>query len=276
MSSSNHTAKTRIRPVFQQLYEADQTGEAWLGPLLALAGRAAEVAPAASEAGEEAVPEETAPIGSLLRPPLLEHAIPPPMDYLEFLVRNPRKLRWPRDADGEPRKYRPAVNLRRKALLAGDVPAQQEAIREIRQEQAKEELKGRDPDLKGWWVLESGTTVDCALYAEGYTLFIEGKRDEKSLKAHTNWYEKRIQLYRNLDALRAMPDRAERYGVLAIVEEGTPIHREAVAMQRDFQFARGSWPHLDNEAAAELWQHYLGFTTWQRVAEQFPFIELPK
>jgi hypothetical protein len=47
-------------------------------------------------------------------------------------------------------------------------------------------------------------------------------------------------------------------------------------MQRDFQFARGSWPHLDNEAAAELWSHFLGFTTWQRIAEQFPFVELPK
>ena len=73
-----------------------------------------------------------------------------------------------------------------------------------------------------------------------------------------------------------LPGRAERYGLLAIVEEGTAIHREAIAMQRDFQFARASWPHLDNEAAAELWTHFLGFTTWQRVVEQFPHVELPK
>lgn len=266
MSSAKSTAATRIRPVFKQLYEADESGQSWLAPLLRLGSRTAELL----------TEEELAGAGALEQPPLFEHDVAPPLDYLEYLVKNPRRLKWPRDADGEPRQYRSAIHQRRKALMGGDVPAQQEAIRDIRQEQAKRLTKGADPDLKGWWVLETGTTIDCALYAEGMTLFIEGKRSEKSLKVHTNWYEKRIQLYRNLDALRALPGRSERYGLLAIVEEGTPIHHEAVAMQRDFQYARTSWPHLDTEAAAELWKHFLGFTTWQRVAEEFPQVKLPE
>lgn len=261
MSSRNSTAATRIRPVFQQLYEADQTGRSWLAPLLSLGGRTAELL----------TEEDLAALGALEQPPLFEQAVPPPLDYLEYLVRNPRRLKWPRDASGQPREYRASIHRKRKALLAGDVPAEQEAIREIREEQAK----GSSADLKGWWVLEGATSIDCALYAEGLTLFIEGKRNEKSLKVHTNWYERRVQIYRNLDALRALPGRAERYGLLAIVEEGTPIYQEAMAMQRDFQFARSSWPHLDSDAAAELWTHYFGFTTWQRLAEQFPHVQLP-
>ena len=265
MSSVRSTAATRIRPVFKQLYEADQSGQSWLAPLATLGTRTADLYSA----------EDLAAVGALEQPPLFEHAVAPPLDYLEYLVKNPRRLRWPRDANGDPRQYRSSIHQRRKSLMAGDVPAQQEAIRDIRLEQAKVLRKGPDPDLKGWWVLEGPTAIDCALFADGLTLFIEGKRNEKSLKVHTNWYEKRVQIYRNLDALRVLPGRAERFGLLAIVEEGTPIYQEAVAMQRDFQYARSSWPHLDNEAAAELWTHFLGFTTWQRVAEQFPQVKLP-
>lgn len=258
MSAATDTAKSRTRPAFEQLYQEDNSGQAWLPALLALGGRAAELE----------VPETS---GALLQPPLFDYSAPPPLDYLEFLVRNPRKLKWPRDADGELRTYRPSVQQKRKWLLAGSVPSEQEAIREIRKQMAK----GTDPDLKGWWVLEGPTSIDCALFAEGLTVFVVGKRAEKSLKVHTNWYERRIQLYRNLDVLRVHPERAEKFYLLGILEEGTPLQAEARAMQRDFQFARSSWPHLDDEGAAELWSHFLGFTTWQQVAAQFPQVQLP-
>ena len=259
--AGNRTQTTRVRPVFEQLQEADGSGQSWLAPLLRLGSRV-----------EELEPPDAEEAGALLRPPLFEHAVPPPLDYLEYLARNPRRLKWPRDADGEPRQYRPAVHQKRKALLAGEEPAIQEAIRGLRQQAEK----SPDPDLKGWLVLEGPTSIDCALFAEGVTLFVEGKRDEKSLKVHTNWYERRIQLYRNVDALRALPGRAERYYLLGIVEDGTPIHAESRAMSRDLQFARTSWPHLDTGAAAELWGHFLGFTTWQRLPEELPQVRLPE
>ena len=262
MPSLTPTAATRVRPVFNQLQEADPTGESWLSELIHLGSRVPEL------------PEilEAEAFGALQEPPAFDYAVPPPLDYLEHLIKNPHRLKWPKDADGQPHSYKPAVQQRRKWILAGNVRAQQEAIRDIRELQAK----GYGANLKDWWVLEGAATVDCALLADGFTLFIAGKRDEKSLKAHTNWYERRIQLYRSLDALRAMPGRTERYGLLAIVEDGTPIHREAIAMHRDLQFARSSWPHLDETEAAELWSHWLGFTTWQRLAEQFPQLALPE
>lgn len=262
MPAAPNTAATRVRPVFDQLHQEDPSGRSWLDPLLRLGNRAAELG----------LPEDAGWTGDLLRPPQFEYAAPPPLDYLEFLVRNPRRLKWPLDADGEPRMYRPSINQKRKALLAGDVPAREEAIRTIRQEQAK----GPDPELKGWWVLEGPTSIDCALFAEGVTLFIEGKREEKTLKVHTNWYTRRIQLYRNLDALRVLPDRAERYYLVALVEEGTPIQAEARAISHDLQFARSSWPHLDAAATQELWSHFLGYATWQQVVERFPAVHLPE
>jgi hypothetical protein len=262
MPSLTHTAASRVRPVFGQLQESDPTGASWLGPLVRLGSRVAEL-PELEELGD---------LGELVQPPAFDFAVPPPLDYLEYLIKTPHKLKWPRDADGELRKYRPSVNQRRKWILAGNVPAQQEAIRDIRELQAK----GYDANVKDWWVLEGATSVDCALLTDRFTLFVEGKRDEKSLKVHTNWYERRIQLYRNLDALRAMPNRTEHYGLLAIVEEGTPIHREAIAMHRDLQFARSSWPHLDDAGITELWSHFLGFTTWQRLAAEFPAVQLPE
>src|SRR5689334_6082223 len=96
------TAKSRTQPVFQQLYEQDNSGQSWLGPLLALGSRAEELS---------LTPE--AP-GALQQPPLFDYSAPPPLDYLEFLVRNPRKLKWPKDADGEPRSYRPSIQQKRK------------------------------------------------------------------------------------------------------------------------------------------------------------------
>jgi len=261
MSGTQHTAATRVRPVFDALAQQDPSGQSWIDPLLRLGNRA----------GEVDLPADPGWTGALLQPPQFDYGAPPPLDYLEYLVQNPRRLKWPLDADSQPRQYRPAIQQKRQALLAGNVPAQQEAIRAIRQEQAK----GPDPALKGWWVLEGAASIDCALFFEGLTLFVEGKREEKSLKVHTNWYTRRIQLYRNLDCLRVLPGRGERYYLLAVVEEGTPLEGEARAISKDLQFARSSWPHLDEAAARELWSHFLGFTTWQQVAARFPEVRLP-
>lgn len=253
MSRDEMSGAARVRQVFGGLYERDSSGKSWLGPLIRLGSRAEEAA----------LPEEP---GALLQPPAFQHTVPPPLDYVEHLVRNPRKLKWPRDADGQPRQYRSSVHQRRKALMQGSVPAREEAIRGIRLQQQK----GPDLDLKAWWLLEGPATVDCALFAEGLTLFVEGRAQEKTLKVHVNWYERRIQLYRLLDALRAMPDRPEHYYLMVLLEEGSPLQAEARAIQRDFQFARSSWPHLDDEGARELWGHFLGFATWQQLAEPFP------
>jgi hypothetical protein len=67
----------------------------------------------------------------------------------------------------------------------------------------------------------------------------------------------------NLDCLRALEDRAGRYFVLLIVEQGRPLCEQAAAFDRDFAGARESWPHLDDQEARALWGHYLGYTTWQ-------------
>lgn len=110
------------------------------------------------------------------------------------------------------------------------------------------------------------------------TVFIEGKRTETALTDSVDWDPKRTQLCRNLDCLRALEDRAGRYFVLLIVEQGRPLCEQAAAFDRDFAGARESWPHLDDQEARALWGHYLGYTTWQQIRESFREweIQLPK
>src|SRR5690348_8946254 len=100
MPGPTETAATRTRPVFGQLYEHDNTGQTWLPSLIALGGRAEELNLSAD------------PPGALLQPPQFDYAVPPPLDYLEFLIKNPRRLKWPKDVDGNPQAYRPSVQNR--------------------------------------------------------------------------------------------------------------------------------------------------------------------
>jgi hypothetical protein len=241
---------TRVQPVFNQLYKRNTSGRQWLLPLLALGSRSSESdLPAAAEWS-----------GNLTRPPEFEFKVLSPADYLNCLVRTPGRMCWPIKG-GEPQKFDDETTLNRQALLRGDSAALQDALRRL--------AKSRQPGRGRWWVFEGKTNVDCALFAEGVTVFIEGKRTEPSLTDSVEWDPKRTQLCRNLDCLRALEGRAARYFVLLIIEQGTPLCGQAATFDRDFDGARNSWPHLDDPAARALLGHYLGYTTWQRVRENF-------
>ena len=57
--------------------------------------------------------------------------------------------------------------------------------------------------------------------------------------------------------------------MLLIVEENTRPAVDAAVLDGDFAAARNSWPHLNEELAQDLWRHYLGYTTWQKLAAAF-------
>jgi hypothetical protein len=122
---------------------------------------------------------------------------------------------------------------------------------------------------KQWWIFEGETSIDCALFAEKVTVFIEGKRTEPDLTSSTEWYPKRNQVFRNLDCLQEFREKADRYYVLLIVEDGSPTHAPAASLDLSDVPARESWPHLDERKVSDLRNHYLGFTTWQRLAISF-------
>jgi hypothetical protein len=78
-----------------------------------------------------------------------------------------------------------------------------------------------------------------------------------------------MQVFRNLDCLRAICASGQNFYVLLIVDEGGGAHRAAASLDEGVAVARQSWPHLNEEQADELYRRYLGVTTWTQVVGRF-------
>ncbi len=259
----NPTTLSRTQPALEHLTRLDQSGTAWLAPFLRLGSRAAELE----------LPDDEGWPGTLIEPPTLDFRSPAPPEFLAYLLNHRHRLVWPVDADGVQRVYRPMTQNARRAFMQGNPHALAEALRGV-DAYARQLAEGIVNQPRSWWALEGQAKPDAVLRTDQATIFIEARKDEKSLKAPLPWYDRRIQLYRSLDCLRVLPGRTDQYYLLLIVEAESPCAVEAHSMARDLQYARRSWPHLDAASAAELWTHFLGYTTWQAVAEAFPGLEL--
>jgi len=188
-----------------------------------------------------------------------EHPCAPPIDYARWLlddvVRNGRDLELLKT-------YGSTTQTKRSALIRGDGRVVSEAHMRL---SAAGGTRG-----KGWHLFEGTTMVDAAVFFEGVTVFVEGKRTEQHLTASTTWHEKRHQVVRNLDCLRVEPDRARRCYVMTVIEEGNVgCTADATALDRDRETFVNSLPHLSAAEVDEVRGQYLGWTTWQRIASRF-------
>lgn len=98
--------------------------------------------------------------------------------------------------------------------------------------------------------------LDCVLLTDKLVVTIEGKRTEP-LSSATDWYPKRSQLVRNLDAAKQLSKGRAWASVLISetpVPEGTDTALEALLP--------ASAPHLSRGDRDELQAHYLGNITW--------------
>ncbi len=252
------SSKTRVQPVFRLLHADDPSG-AWLGRLLNMGSRATSIK----------LPSTPGP---LLEPPVFEYAAFPPVAYLNHLVGDTQRLSSA--ANGDPSPYlgrSESTNAKRRDLVAGNAATVEEARARL-----KDDATG-----KQWWVLEGTTMVDCALFAEKATVFIEGKRTERHLTGGVSWDPHRHQVFRNLDCLAALDRgvRSENFYVLLVVDADEPSQCLSEARELDeppgFDLARKSWPHLTEEQSRRLFGHYLGHTTWQAIQAAFRLPALP-
>lgn len=106
-------------------------------------------------------------------PPSYEYSCLSPLDYLEYLVlhASDRALM----AHERISRFQGEVRAKREALFAGDAAAVQEGLAKLRAPGGTRSGKGT------WQVLEGTTKIDCALFADEVTVFIEGKRTEPHL-----------------------------------------------------------------------------------------------
>jgi len=247
---------TRVQPVFGNLFQ--RTTANWLPALIALGSRSTKCHEGRFDW-----------VGSLRCDPptaeCFEWSVLSPVDYLKALLVSTDRLSAAAKAKPSILKSSkdPVVEKKRKSLIAGDPETIAEGLGKLD--------SGYTRSAKGtWWVLEGTTKVDCAIFAEKASIFIEGKRTEPKLTDSVAWDLKRNQVFRNLDALRMVHYLNTEYYVLLIVEANSKASREAEKLDSGYEVAVPSWPHLsDNEARSLYEKHYLGYTTWQAVADRF-------
>jgi len=250
---------TRVQPTFLQLRQRQPSGVPWLAQLLRLGSRAPAIG----------LPSDDEWTGVLMRPveQSFELPCPPPLEYLNTLVREaPERMPMGSQLDELEKRVSKETACKRCQLRQRTRSVVDEALTHL--------AAGRT--APAWWVLEGTTMVDCALFAKNVTVFIEGKRTEPHLTTGVSWDTKRHQVFRNLDVLEAFPDRQAQYLMLLIVDEGNgKLMKEAEALDQQPDVAFASWPHRNPKDSDELWAHYCGFTTWQRIASSFR-LDLPK
>lgn len=248
------SSKTRVQPIFEALLK--RPSAEWLPALLALGSRARECRPAGFGG-----------IGLLRKesPYQFEYPVTAPRDYLKVLLASKGRLRSAVEKNpGILNSSKdPEVRKKRQLLLEGDTETVAEGLHALD--------KSRVRSGKGtWWVLEGTTYVDCALFTEQATVFIEGKRTEPHLTESVSWDLQRNQVFRNMDVLRGKHGSTVDFFGLLIVEGKSSAEEEARKLDAGYQMAVASWPHLSNNEARQLYEHhYLGYTTWQQIAEKF-------
>ena len=243
-----NSSLTRVQPVFEHLYERDQSGTSWLLPLLRLASH------------PNRVPVDFGP-GQLVEPPRYEFPAPPPREFLRFLLTHPDHLSNP--AEHVWRKWSATTQAKRRALLSGDRTVQREGLTLLEE--------ATDLSQRTWWRFEGVTYVDCALFTQSTVVFIEGKRTEEGPSQEVTWWTGRNQVIRNLECVSEVARATGRPHafVIVIVEEdlcepGTQRARSIDAIT-DPSVIASSLPHLEIQAREQVIGRYVGATTWQGI-----------
>ena len=256
---------TRVRPVFLQLLHKNNTD--WISRILNLCNsKYAEVL--SIQAGsllKESIQKrkycdptlKQIGIKEIFLENCFEYSLPPPLKFLEWLILNPTKMKWP----GK-KEFKEPTQTKRKSLLANNEDIIKEALSLLNQAKSNNRKKT-------WWMFEGYTEVDCLLETEKFFLGIEGKRTENGPSISTSWYPQRNQIVRNLEALQQYAS-GKGFGLILIDEKGGYNLDETTVNQ--------SLPHLSQDERKELLNHYLGNLTWQQIcsATGISYSELPE
>jgi hypothetical protein len=272
----HNSSVTRVWPVFDSLLQHDPTGAAWLPWLLKLGSRAARVDPLIyTDSGpllpelanfERAIPGQLRRVLGSVRVARLERlrnafepSIPPSGPFLRWLLEHPERLVWPKKR-GVEKKYDPNTQEKRKHLVANDLTARDDALKQLA-------AFGANRSRKKWWAFEGFTSVDCRLETDTMLLLIEGKRKD-TVSDSTDWFPGRNQLIRNLEVAQALAAGRKNFAVLLCTETATELPESVWA---------NSLPHLSSAQIEELKRHYLGCATWLAIVQRIcPGLRLPE
>lgn len=230
------SSKTRVQPFFEKIFDAKNAD--WIVSLL----NAFDSGLARSMSENAGIPKYDT------IDKYFERKLAPPERFLEWLILNPSKLKWPME-DSNEREFGSATQDKRKALLEAKEEIQKEAFQNLKQ-------YGAEQSYKKWWAFEGFTSVDCLIETDKILLAVEGKRTEKGPSESVSWYPQRNQLIRNLETLQQYA-QGRSFAVVMIDEKGN--------YQFDDADIKSSLPHFTEEERKELISHFLGAFTWKEV-----------
>lgn len=241
---------TGVRPFFGALISADPSGESWLSALLSAMPGRAFLGSLVADPGTILGPLTSATARGHLG--CFEYPVHPPRALLAWFVEHPDALVWPKAT-----KYSAETTRLRRALVDDSPPGARLAA----QATARELAAARPTSAREWWRFEGTSMIDCVILTESLAITVEGKRTEPISPA-TNWYPRRSQLVRNLEAAKQL-SQGRQWGSVLISEtlehDGTDSALEAA-------LPAGA-PHLAVSERNELHAHYLGNITWQQACD---------
>jgi hypothetical protein len=247
-TGSRNSSKTRVAPVFGELFKRSEREPQWLKRVLNLA----------SQGREGKWTHENLALQDSTWPDR-ERGLEPPVALLSWLIRN---VNHREQDDGVKTK---TTIEKRKKLADRDPVTIAEALSLLRSGESRER----------WYILEGRTYPDVFIETEDALIVIEGKRTESGLTSDTKWMTGRHQMIRHLDAAFEIAGRRSLYGLL-VVEGGSAAPERvpdewttaADAMLRP-DALDVSLPHRGNAERERIAQSFVGTTTWEAIRREF-------
>lgn len=143
-----------------------------------------------------------------------EKKLPPPGEFLRWLVQNPLEMTWPTDRNKVDLVYGEDTQQKREKLIRSqDESVKQEAIKYLYASVLSE---------RKWYIFEGPTYIDYFIETNSTVFVIEGKRTEK-LASSTDWYPARNQLFRNLEVAQEYARKQGKEFVVFVAAESEDI-----------------------------------------------------
>ncbi|MGI6197553.1 MAG: hypothetical protein ACOYIS_00290 [Candidatus Cloacimonadaceae bacterium] len=256
-----NSSKTRVKPFFSYLFKNQGNGAAWLPNLLGMVTKNKDLADMMSNMDCNVITrtEKKKSNNNSSESPAwedcFEYSLHPSRSLLRWMIEHPDELTWPRKNGVLEKFERETTQPMRESLIfpANDIDrkkAQQEALKLL-------EEKGPQKSRKKWWAFEGFTSIDCLLETKDFILAIEGKRTDSASQT-IEWYPKRNQIIRNLEAVKEKAG-SKPYAVLLMNKDGKdPV--------KDAHFT-DSLPHYSQQEINELKKRYLGAVSWEQACK---------
>jgi len=247
-----------IQTLFNDLLDRRPFGDPWMATLWQAAARtrpgAASKPPAemGSLLADEAPGEREARQGKVF-----DRALAPSSAFLRWLIEHPEEMTVDdRDTFGAKSDD---VRTWRGRLFSDDVDEMSMAKSEgLRQLSSRLAQRGR----KKWWLFEGFARVDACFVTDTTVLVVEQWRDSLTTSS-SRWYPERLQLWRDVDAVREFA-ASRKFGVILAVDDEA---QGAAALAAAAESMSVSFPHLVFEEQDKLERHLLGFVTMPALAE---------